>query len=95
MACTPFRWFPSAYKISTIQPYLSYYLSKDYIFILESNHGEAADYSIFCFGVAIPFRTDLIFPEFNYYMAPDGRDGFFSVGVGVRVSLDSPAIRKK
>ena len=80
-------------EISTIQPYLSYYLSKDYIFILEDNPGEAADYSILCFGVAIPFKTDLIFPECNYYMVSEGKEGFFSIGLGVRVSLDSPAIK--
>jgi hypothetical protein len=82
-------------EISSIQPYLSYYLTKDYIFIIENNFGEPANYSILCFGVAIPFKTDLIFPECNYYVAPEGLNGFFSIGIGVRVSLDSPAIKRK
>ncbi len=79
--------------ILSFQPYLSYYLSRNYI--IENSSNDTADYSIICFGVAIPFKTDLIFPECNYYMLNQGWEGFFSLGIGVRVSLDSPVLKNK
>ena len=79
--------------ILSFQPYLSYYLSK--YFIVENSSNENDDYSIICFGVAIPFKTDLIFPECNYYVLDNDWEGFFSIGIGVRVSLDSPYLKKK
>ena len=80
-------------EISSFQPYLSYYLVRD--FRIQDIIFENDSYSIICFGVAIPFKTDLIFPECNYYIFDSAWEGFFSIGVGVRVSLDSPYLKKK
>jgi hypothetical protein len=80
-------------EIASFQPYLSYFLSTNYI--IENSTNEAADYSIICFGIAIPFKTDFIFPECNYYRLHQGAAGYFSLGIGLRVSLDSPALKNK
>jgi len=70
-----FRW----------QPYISYYLYKNYQ--PENNPDYSSDYTIVCFGIAIPFEDNLIFPEWNYLKNEHGDFGYYTFGLGFRVPL--------
>jgi hypothetical protein len=79
-------------EIYTLQPYFSYYLNKSYF--VENRSNDISDYTIICFGVAIPHKNNFIFPEFNYYKNDYGRKGFFSFGIGLRVSTGKSKPKK-
>ncbi|MCJ7813597.1 hypothetical protein MUP95_09820 [bacterium] len=89
-----FKWVSSPYykygltiskEILCIQPYFGYYLNKNYLVKSETNN--PFDYEIICFGLAIPYKNDTIYPECNYYKNTTGGKGFFAIGIGVRASL--------
>lgn len=73
-------------EIATLQPYFGWYLNNNFSFRTYSD--EISDYTIFCFGLAIPFHGDLIMPECNYLQGPDSGPGVYSIGIGLRASLD-------
>jgi hypothetical protein len=72
-------------EIYTLQPYFSYYLNKNYF--VENKSDGLYDFSIICFGMAIPLQDILIFPEWNYYTNIEADKGFLSFGMGARVPL--------
>ena len=72
-------------EIDGFQPFVSYYWNKSYLVRKDSD--DFSDYSIICFGLAIPFRDDLIIPECNYYTSKYGDKGFFTFGIGLRAML--------
>jgi len=72
-------------EIERFQPYISYYINPNYR--SQSDWDDISEYSIICFGLAIPFKNDLIFPECNYYTSNHGENGFFTFGIGLRASL--------
>lgn len=79
-------------EIATVQPYLSYYFNKG--FMDENNSDALSDFPTICFGLAIPYKDDLIFPEFNYYKNRRGGNGIISFGIGLRASLRRAKSRK-
>ncbi len=78
--------FTISKEILTLQPYLGYYLNNS--FLMNGDSDDLSDYTVICFGLAIPFKGNLIFPEWNYYRNEDGDGGFFSFGLGIRASLN-------
>jgi hypothetical protein len=78
--------FTLSKEIKNFQPFISYYWNKSYL--VEKDSDDFSDYSIICFGLAIPFRHDLIIPECNYYTNHDGGRGFFTIGIGLRAFLN-------
>ena len=72
-------------EILTLQPFVGYYWNNKFAFDRDS---ERSDFVIL--GIAIPFRDDLIIPECNYYRSPSGEFGIYSIGIGLRASLNKP-----
>ncbi len=72
-------------KISMVQPYLSYYFTQNTQ--LYNYTDIASDYSIICFGVALPYKEDWVFPEFNYSINNHSGKGFVTFGIGLRASI--------
>ncbi len=72
-------------EIFSVQPYVSYYLNKN--FMIENRSADISDYSIICFGLAVSFKGDLIFPEWNYYKNKDSTSGYYSFGIGIRATI--------
>jgi len=73
-------------EIKRFQPYFSYYLNNSYFINGESDNGY--DYTIFCFGLAIPNHDDLIFPEINYYKNEVSGVSYYSIGIGLRTAIN-------
>jgi hypothetical protein len=72
-------------EIFSLQPFVGYYWNNHFEFEGES---EFNNFQIVCFGLAIPFKDDLIIPECNYYRSPEGEFSVYSIGIGIRASLD-------
>ncbi len=72
-------------EISTIQPYLSYYFTKNSLIYNQSD--TISNYSIICFGVALPYKEDWVFPEFNYSINNHSGKGFVTFGIGLRALI--------
>jgi len=72
-------------EIGIVQPFISYYLNKNYAFRDETDI--ATNYSIICFGLAFSRGPDLIIPEFNYYKDANSETGIISFGIGIRALL--------
>ena len=83
--------FTLSKKIFSIQPFISYYLNNQFIF---ERVAERTDFEIICFGIAIPFRGDLIIPECSYYRSPSGVD-FYSIGIGIRAFLNKTKTKEQ
>ena len=83
--------FTLSKEISTVQPFISYYLNNKFKFERVS---ERTDFRILAFGIAIKNRNDLIIPECSYYRSPSG-DEFFSLGIGLRASLHRSTTKKE
>jgi hypothetical protein len=75
-------------QISGYQPFVSFYLNKNYNF--DDIDDDFLDYSTLCFGLAIPYKENLIIPECNYLMGNDG-NGIISIGIGIRAALRKKA----
>ncbi|KAA3658143.1 MAG: hypothetical protein DWQ10_11745 [Calditrichaeota bacterium] len=74
--------FTVSRKIKSVQPFMGYYINNQY------HDGDASEnYRIFTFGIALPNKTDWIYPEFNYFKSRKSSKGFISFGVGVRTSF--------
>ncbi len=72
-------------EVSTVQPFLSYYFTQNSLFYTQSE--TKSDYSIICFGIAVPYKEDWVFPEFNYSINNHGGKGFMTFGIGIRASI--------
>jgi hypothetical protein len=84
--------FTISKEIFTLQPFVGYYWNNKFEFERDS---ERNDFEIICFGIAIPFRDDLIIPECNYYRSPSGDFHIYSIGIGLRASLNKPKTKDK
>ena len=83
--------FTISKEIMGIQPYVGYYLNSHYLY---ERDAEWSDFGVVCFGLAIPFRDDFIIPECNYLRNRDGDFGVYSIGIGIRASLNKPETKK-
>jgi len=75
--------------INQYQPFISYYRMYP-----EYNTGEEENFnnfinSVFAFGLAIPYKDNLIIPEINYQYRDSNLDeGLFFIGIGIRSFLN-------
>ena len=80
--------FTISKEIITLQPYVGYYWNNRFEYERES---ERNDLEIICFGIAIPYKDDCIIPECNYYKSSSGGFSIYSIGIGLRVSINKPS----
>ena len=78
-------------KVFTVEPYYGYYFAMAHP--TESGLNGTSTSTV-CFGLAIPYKSDLIFPEFNYYKNNDEDKGYFAFGIGLRTPLRKPKSNK-
>ena len=73
-------------QLGPIIPYLSYYR---YRYNLSINQKEDLFDSnrVLVFGVGIPFKSDMIIPEVNYFLPAGYREKYMYFSIGVRISV--------
>jgi len=75
-------------EINDYQPFLSYYrMYPEYRFGESENTKDYAN-SVIAFGLAIPYKNDLVIPEINYqFHGSDLSNGILFFGLGIRAFI--------